>query len=61
MAYYIPVIFSCLINGSCGFLYGDVSFTEKDCLAEVRAMREEIHARPEVQNHFGTCIPLQAV
>jgi hypothetical protein len=61
MAFFIPVVFACLVGGQCGFVYGVAAYTEKECQNQLNIMRNDIGQRPGVEAHQGTCIPLKAV
>lgn len=61
MLIWIPVVFSCLVGGQCGFVYDVPTYSESKCLESLQVMKQDISMRPEVYALEGTCLPVSSV
>jgi hypothetical protein len=55
---WLPVVFACLLNGQCGFVYDGPEMTEQQCLSVVKDMLKEVESAEAVLDAKGSCIPV---
>lgn len=58
---WIPVIFLCMSNGTCGFMQGTPTYTERSCNAQLESTLPVLQADVNVTAFDGTCVSAVAI
>lgn len=58
MTYFVPVLFTCLLNGQCDFVYTDPVKTQEQCQGEIKAKSEYFEALPSVKAYRPACLEI---
>lgn len=59
--FWIPVMYVCLISGSCSFLQGKPAYTEAGCKEQLAPLAAVLEADARVVAFDGTCVVVQGI